>query len=144
MGIEKAKEYGADIITNPKECDPAAIKELTGGSGADVSFECIGNKGTGPLGIDVIRNTRLAIIVGIFEEPSAFNFFSLSGTDKRVMGTLAYTLNDFKGLAALMTKGIIRAKTLKTSISKYWHAPDLFTVKNSGHLSVTARPRRCL
>ena len=113
--IEKAKECGADVIINPKVCDPvAAIKELTGGSGADVSFECIGNKMTGPLAIDVLRNTGLAIIVGIFEEPSSFNFFSLSGTDKRVMGTLAYTLDDFKGLAALMAKGVIRAENLIT------------------------------
>jgi len=90
------------------------VKELTGGSGADVSFECIGNKHTGPLAIDVLRNTGTAIIVGIFEEPSSFNFFSLSGTDKKVMGTLAYTIEDFKGLAALMAKGVIKAENLIT------------------------------
>ena len=100
---------------NPKECDPVAkVKELTGGSGADVSFECIGNKHTGPLAIDVLRNTGTAIIVGISEEPSSFNFFSLSGTDKKVMGTLAYTIEDFKGLAALMAKGVIKAENLIT------------------------------
>ena len=113
--IAKAKECGADIVVNPKECDPVArVKELTGGSGADVSFECIGNKHTGPLAIDVLRNTGTAIIVGIFEEPSSFNFFSLSGTDKKVMGTLAYTIEDFKGLAALMAKGVIKAENLIT------------------------------
>ncbi len=113
--IAKAKECGADIIINPKEQDPVAtIKALTGGSGADVSFECIGHKDTGPLAIDVIRNTGLAVIVGIFEEASAFNFFSLSGTDKRVMGTLTYTIEDFKGLAALMDKGLIKADPLIT------------------------------
>lgn len=104
--IAKAKECGADVIINPKECDPVAkVRELTGGCGADVSFECIGNKFTGPLAVDVLRNTGTAIIVGIFEEPSAFNFFSLSGTDKKIMGTLAYTIDDFKGLAALMANG---------------------------------------
>ena len=113
--IAKAKECGADIVVNPKEYDPVTrVKELTGGSGADVSFECIGNKHTGPLAIDVLRNTGTAIIVGIFEEPSSFNFFTLSGTDKKVMGTLAYTIEDFKGLAALMAKGIIKAENLIT------------------------------
>ena len=90
------------------------MRELTGGCGADVSFECIGNKFTGPLAVDVLRNTGTAIIVGIFEEPSAFNFFSLSGTDKKIMGTLAYTIDDFKGLAALMAKGAIKAENLIT------------------------------
>lgn len=113
--IAKAKECGADVIVNPKECDPVTrVKELTGGSGADVSFECIGNKFTGPLAIDVLRNTGTAIIVGIFEEPSSFNFFSLSSSDKRVIGTLAYTIEDFKGLAAMMAKGAIKAENLIT------------------------------
>ncbi|HIW00478.1 MAG TPA: butanediol dehydrogenase, partial [Candidatus Desulfovibrio intestinipullorum] len=67
-----------------------------------------------PLAIDVIRNTGTAIIVGIFEEPSAFNFFSLSGTDKKVIGSLTYTIEDFKGLARLMAKGIIKAEPLIT------------------------------
>ena len=113
--IAKAWECGADVVINPKEEDPvAAIKALTNGSGADVSFECIGNKHTGPLAVDVIRNTGTAIIVGIFEEPSAFNFFSLSGTDKKVVGSLTYTIEDFKGLARLMAKGAIKADPLIT------------------------------
>jgi (R,R)-butanediol dehydrogenase / meso-butanediol dehydrogenase / diacetyl reductase len=111
----KAKECGADVVINPKECDAvAAIKAMTGGSGADVSFECVGNKFTGPLAVDVIRNAGRAIIVGIFEEPSSFNFFSLSGTDKRVIGTLAYTLSDFKGVAALLASGQLKAESLIT------------------------------
>jgi (R,R)-butanediol dehydrogenase/meso-butanediol dehydrogenase/diacetyl reductase len=110
-----AKECGADIILDPKECDVIAeIKKLTGGSGADVSFECIGNKMTGPLAIDAIRNNGRAVIVGIFEEPSSFNFFSLSATDKKVIGTLAYTMDDFKGVSALLASGAIKAAPMIT------------------------------
>ncbi len=112
---EKAKECGADLVLNPKECDPVAeIKALTNGSGADVSFECVGNKFTGPLAIDLIRNAGRAVIVGIFEEPSSFNFFSLSGTDKRVIGTLAYTLEDFIGVSRLLATGQIKADPMIT------------------------------
>jgi (R,R)-butanediol dehydrogenase/meso-butanediol dehydrogenase/diacetyl reductase len=113
--IKKAKECGADVILNPKECDVVAeVKAMTGGVGADVSFECVGQKATGPLAVDLIRNTARAIIVGIFEEPSEFNFFNLSGTDKRVYGSLAYTLDDFKGVAALLASGQIKAEPLIT------------------------------
>lgn len=112
---KKAKECGADIVLNPTECDAVeAVRELTGGSGADVSFECVGNKFTGPLAVDVIRNAGRAIIVGIFEEPSSFNFFSLSGTDKRVIGTLAYTLSDFEGVSALLANGQLTAAPMIT------------------------------
>jgi (R,R)-butanediol dehydrogenase/meso-butanediol dehydrogenase/diacetyl reductase len=111
----KAEECGADVILNPAECDAVAeIKAMTGGSGADVSFECVGNKFTGPLAVDVIRNAGRAVIVGIFEEPSSFNFFSLSGTDKRVIGTLAYTLEDFKGVSALLATGQLKAEPMIT------------------------------
>jgi len=112
---EKARECGADVVLNPRECDAVAeIKAMTNGSGADVSFECVGNKSTGPLAIDVIRNAGRAVIVGIFEEPSSFNFFSLSGTDKRVVGTLAYTLKDFQGVSALLTNGQLKAEPMIT------------------------------
>jgi (R,R)-butanediol dehydrogenase/meso-butanediol dehydrogenase/diacetyl reductase len=111
----KARECGADVVLNPRECDAVAeIKAMTGGSGADVSFECVGNKFTGPLAVDVIRNAGKAIIVGIFEEPSSFNFFSLSGTDKTVIGTLAYTIRDFKGVATHLASGKIKAEPLIT------------------------------
>ena len=110
-----AKECGADIVLDPNECDVIAeIKKLTNGSGAEVSFECIGHKSTAPLAIDVIRNNGKAVIVGIFEEPSSFNFFSLSGTDKMVIGTLAYTIDDFKGVANLLASGQLKAKPLIT------------------------------
>lgn len=112
---ELAKECGADIVLDPSECDIVAeIKKLTNGSGADVSFECIGHKDTAPLAVDVLRNHGKAIIVGIFEEPSSFNFFSLSGTDKVVIGTLAYTIDDFQGVANLLASGQLKAKPLIT------------------------------
>ncbi len=110
-----AKECGADIILDPEECDVIAeIKDLTRGSGADVSFECVGHRLTGPLAVDAVRNNGKAVIVGIFEEPSSFNFFSLSGTDKTVIGTLAYTIDDFQGVANLLASGQLRAEPLIT------------------------------
>lgn len=110
-----AKKCGADIVLDPTECDIVEeIKTLTHGSGAEVCFECIGHKSTGPLAVDVIRNNGKAVIVGIFEEPSSFNFFSLSGTDKTVIGTLAYTIDDFQGVAKLLAGGQLTAAPLIT------------------------------
>lgn len=111
----KAKECGADVVLDPREVDVVqTVKAMTGGSGADVAFECVGHKDTGPLAVELIRNAGRAVIVGIFEEPSSFNFFSLSGTDKRLIGTLAYTLSDFQGVAALLANGRLKAEPLIT------------------------------
>jgi (R,R)-butanediol dehydrogenase / meso-butanediol dehydrogenase / diacetyl reductase len=110
-----AKQCGADVVIDPTEKDVIAeIKKLTGGSGADVSFECIGHKDTGPLAIEAVRNCGRAIIVGIFEEDSSFNFFKLSSTDKIVIGTLAYTIDDFAGVARLLASGQLVADPLIT------------------------------
>jgi (R,R)-butanediol dehydrogenase/meso-butanediol dehydrogenase/diacetyl reductase len=113
--IAKAKECGADIILNPNECDPIEeVKKLTGGWGADVCFECVGHKDTAPLAVQLIRNTKRVVIVGIFEEPSTFNFFSLSAKDKTVIGSLAYTLEDYAGVSALLAGGQLKAEPLIT------------------------------
>ena len=110
-----AKECGADVVLDPKECNVIEeIKKLTNGEGADVSFECIGNIHTAPMCVDAIHNVGKAIIVGIFEGPSSFNFFSLSGTDKRVIGTLAYTIDDFARVAKLLASGALKVEPLIT------------------------------
>lgn len=83
---------------------------MTNDSGEEVFFECIGHKDTAPLAVEVIRNNGKAVIVGIFEELSSFNFFSLSGTDKVVIGTLAYTIDDFQGVAQLQASSLITGR----------------------------------
>lgn len=109
-----AKACGADVVLDPRECDVIAeIKKLTNG-GADVSFECIGNVNTAPMAVEAVHNVGKVIIVGIFEGPSSFNFFSLSATDKAVIGTLAYTIDDFGRVAKLLASGQIKAEPLIT------------------------------
>ena len=52
----KALQVGASAVLDPSQCDALAeIRGLTAGLGADVSFECIGNKHTAKLAIDAIR-----------------------------------------------------------------------------------------
>lgn len=101
----KALEVGASLVLDPKECDVLAeIRALTNSLGADVSFECIGNKHTAKLAIDVIRNAGKSVLVGIFEEPSSFNFFELVSTEKQIIGALAYN-GEFADVIAFIADG---------------------------------------
>jgi (R,R)-butanediol dehydrogenase/meso-butanediol dehydrogenase/diacetyl reductase len=112
---EKAKECGADIVLDPTEGDVVAkVKELTDGYGADVVIECIGNKATGPLAVELVRKAGTVVMVGIFEEDSAFNFFGLTATEKKVVGSLAYTLSDYRGVAACLADGRMVAEPMVT------------------------------
>ncbi|AJE20356.1 2,3-butanediol dehydrogenase, R-alcohol forming, (R)-and (S)-acetoin-specific [Azotobacter chroococcum NCIMB 8003] len=110
----KALEVGASLVLDPKECDVLAeIRARTHGLGADVSFECIGNKHTAKLAIDVIRNAGKSVLVGIFEEPSSFNFFELVSTEKQVIGALAYN-GEFADVIAFIADGRLDVKPLIT------------------------------
>ncbi|TBW10547.1 2,3-butanediol dehydrogenase [Azotobacter chroococcum] len=110
----KALEVGASLVLDPKECDALAeIRARTNGLGADVSFECIGNKHTAKLAIDVIRNAGKSVLVGIFEEPSSFNFFELVSTEKQVIGALAYN-GEFADVIAFIADGRLDVKPLIT------------------------------
>lgn len=110
----KALEVGASCVLDPQEGDVLAeIRARTHGLGADVSFECIGNKHTAKLAIDVIRNAGKSVLVGIFEEPSAFNFFELVSTEKQVIGALAYN-GEFADVIAFIADGRLDVAPLIT------------------------------
>ncbi|PMV19686.1 butanediol dehydrogenase [Pseudomonas sp. FW305-3-2-15-A-LB2] len=115
-GARKAKalEVGATHVLDPNQCDALAeVRRLTGGLGADVSFECIGNKHTAKLAIDLIRKAGKCVLVGIFEEPSEFNFFELVATEKQVMGALAYN-GEFADVIAFIADGRLDITPLVT------------------------------
>ncbi len=110
----KALEVGATLVFDPSQCDAVAeVKALTGGYGADVSFECIGHRDTAKLAVDVIRKAGKAVLVGIFEEPSSFNFFDIVATEKQVIGSLAYA-GEFADVIAFIADGRIDVTPLIT------------------------------
>ncbi|MCC8102397.1 MAG: alcohol dehydrogenase catalytic domain-containing protein [Clostridiales bacterium] len=65
--LEKAKEFGADLVFNPGECDlDKEIKALTDGYGCDVYIEATGNPASVIQGLTIIRK------LGVFVEFSVF------------------------------------------------------------------------
>ncbi|UTW14302.1 2,3-butanediol dehydrogenase [Marinobacterium rhizophilum] len=111
---EKALEVGADVVLDPNACDVVTqVKALTDGLGASVSFECIGHKATAKLALDVIRKAGTTVMVGIFEEPSEFNFLEIVSTEKQVIGSLAYN-GEFADVIALINDGRLNVTPLIT------------------------------
>ena len=81
----KALEVGASQVLDSR-CDALGeIRALTGGLGADVSFECIGTS-TPPSWPSMPSARPANACLGIFEEPSEFNFFELVSTEKQLLG----------------------------------------------------------
>ncbi len=60
----------ADIGLNPANVNvPEAIKELTGGRGADRTIEAVGAKGTYELALESVRAGGNVSLLGVFEQP---------------------------------------------------------------------------
>lgn len=85
-----AKEFGATHVINASKEDPIErVLEITGGIGADYSFEALGKSETAITAFKLIRRGGAAIIVGI---PALDDFVSLplaefSLMSKRMIGS---------------------------------------------------------
>lgn len=69
--LKLAREMGATLCINPGKGQDVteAVRRLSGGTGMDKSFECVGRESTFIQAMECLRRNGLATIVGIFEEP---------------------------------------------------------------------------
>lgn len=64
--LELARKFGATHTLDSKEVDPVkAVKELTGGLGAEYAFEAIGSPDTARQAFDMLRAGGTAVMVGV-------------------------------------------------------------------------------
>ncbi|HEX3014980.1 MAG TPA: 2,3-butanediol dehydrogenase [Desulfobacteria bacterium] len=111
---EYAMEMGATAVFDPKEVDVLAkVKEATGGLGADVVIECIGNAKTGPLAVKLARKGGKVVLVGVFEQESTINFLEVVANEKHIIGSLAYN-GEFSTAINLLGDGRLKAEPLIT------------------------------
>lgn len=111
---EYAQNLGATAVFDPREVNVVEkVREATGGLGADVSIECIGNEKTGPLAVELIRSGGKAVLVGIFERESSINFFDVVATEKQIIGSLCYDV-EFDPVIDLLSDGRLKAEPLIT------------------------------
>lgn len=61
-----AKEMGADVVLDPRQCDPIeAVKDATYGLGADVVFEAVGHPTTSELSVKLAGKGGHIVLVGV-------------------------------------------------------------------------------
>lgn len=65
--LKMGKEYGAEVVLNPMECDVAEeIRKLTGGHGCDVYIEASGSPRSVTQGLNCLRNHGRYVQMGVF------------------------------------------------------------------------------
>lgn len=67
--LEKAVEFGADVVLNPAEINvEEEIKKLTGGYGCDVYIEAAGSEQSVNQGLKAVRNLGRFVQFGVFKD----------------------------------------------------------------------------
>ena len=68
--LEAAKDFGADVVIDNGHQDPiTAVRELTGGLGADVAIEAVGAPATFELAADLVRPGGRITNIGVHGKP---------------------------------------------------------------------------
>ena len=82
--LEKANEFGADIVMNPgKEDVYAKIMELTDGYGCDIYIEATGHPSSVVQGLKMIRKLGTFVEFSVFGEPTTVDW-TLIGDNKEL------------------------------------------------------------
>ncbi|RLC86402.1 MAG: butanediol dehydrogenase [Chloroflexi bacterium] len=118
---EKALELGATAVFDPVEVDLVEeIRARTDGLGVDVAFECVGGTQVGMLPntavqvVDVLRKRGTAVIVGVFDEPTAFHFAGVLFLEKNITGSWTFAPEEFQTGLDLMASGKVKVEPLIT------------------------------
>ena len=145
-----ALRSGADFLIDPEETDVAAeIKKLTGGTGADVAFETYGVDQGLKLGLDAIRFDGTLVVLSLWEKPASLHMMDMVLTEKKIVGSIIYTGNDFDTVIKMLGDGRIKAEGY---VTKRILLDDLVTEglgtlsgpEKKNHIKIIVTPDRTL
>jgi threonine dehydrogenase-like Zn-dependent dehydrogenase len=120
-----SKELGADCSLKATECDPVSvIREMTGGNGADIIFECAGGSPKQGLAgsqtvlqaIDSVRSGGKIIGVSWFGQPLEIDIDTLRERSLRYLFPDISTLGHLEHTVRLVSSGRVRLKPTITHV----------------------------
>jgi (R,R)-butanediol dehydrogenase/meso-butanediol dehydrogenase/diacetyl reductase len=112
---ELARRLGATSVIYFDGSDSAKhLQEITGGPGADVAFECVGNPETPQHTVNLTRRAGTTVLAGVFDKPGIVDFSSLSLTERSMVGSSIY-IDEGRTAIDLLAKKTINPTPLITS-----------------------------
>lgn len=115
--LDFARQVGVGLCVNTAEEDLSeAVAAAFGSDGADVVIEAIGVADSVNESFRQCRKQGTVVISGIFGEYQAIDLFTLQDKELNVVGTMMYTIDDFKEAIALAGDGSIKLKPLATAV----------------------------
>jgi L-iditol 2-dehydrogenase len=124
--LRMATELGATDVVNSKNTDGvAAVRELTGGRGADVALECVGTTPTVQLAIEGTRKGGAVTLVGNVAPKVEIPLQSVVSRQIRLQGSAASS-GEYPVCIDLLARGAIRVDSLLTTTAPLEQGPSWF------------------
>ncbi len=117
QSISLAKELGADETINSADAGAFdQLLELTGGIGPDIVAETAGAAETPKMAIEWTRRSGTTVLVGIYSATPKFDFNSIVGQEKTVIGSVAASPGDMAATVQLLADGKLSVKELISGV----------------------------
>lgn len=113
---EFAKEFGADHVIDPsKEDFIARCRELSGGDGVDIIFDCAGVQAAVGPAVEALRFQGTLVNVAIWEGGATIMPTRFVVGEKKYMGALTYIRGEFEEVIQALADGRIRPDKMITA-----------------------------
>jgi L-iditol 2-dehydrogenase len=124
--IEAAKKMGATDGINPNTANvPDAVRELTGGRGADVAFECVGYAKPVGAAIHSVRKGGSVTLIGNLQPHIEIPLQYVVTRQIRLQGSCASN-GEYPACIDLMERGIIKVDSLISAVAPLADGPSWF------------------
>lgn len=140
--LAKAAEMGSETVDYAGGDPVAAVRDTTGGLGADVVLDCAGVPDSLRWSIAMLRKGGVCSVVGIPVEPISLDLQELVLYEKELVGSRA-SAGEMRHVIPLVEDGRIRVKDLHTHtfpLSRFAEAMATFNERREGALKVIIEP----
>ncbi len=121
--LELAKSIGADITVVADGTEVQQVLDITGGNGAEVVIDFVGEGGSTAKGLDMTRRAGDYHVVG-YGENVDIPTIDIISTERNIIGNLVGSYNDLVELMALAARGKVTLHTAKYPLEKFQQALD--------------------
>ncbi len=114
-----AESCGADHVFDPttEASLVDTIKEICGGVGPDIVYECAGNPAAVGTAVEVVRPAGEVILIGTNPEPlSTINEIQIGLNELDLKGSFAYTGDEIKTVLNFMEQGLLKVDGMLNKI----------------------------
>ena len=131
--LDRARELGAEYVVDASGGAVAdRVREITGGRGADVVFECVGTAETMPQASAALGRRGRLVFVGYSEASFSVHPIQLVVFEQKVLGSVGTTLDELYEAVDLVARGVVRTVVDRTLPLEEWEAA--LTAMENGEL----------